>query len=97
MRAAAIATVGLLGLQLFGVEPTLAYLAPLLLIAGLLLLGRFPGERALTRALARRQRRRPPSSAPVPRPRFDFRLPRGGALVAWALAGRAPPVAGCAR
>ena len=53
----------------------LLLLAPALLLALLLALGRYPGSGALARVLERRRR------------------PRGGVLLALALAGRAPPVA----
>lgn len=52
----------------------LLLLAPALLLALLLALGRYPGSGALARVLERRRR------------------PRGGVLLALALAGRAPPV-----
>jgi hypothetical protein len=69
------------------------YLVPLLLVVAPLIAGRYPGERALiARArIPRRQRR--PRPAPSTRPRTPPRhlVPRGGALLAAALAGRAPP------
>jgi hypothetical protein len=66
-------------------------LLPVALLLAALALGRYPGERALRRVLARRApRRRAPrgtrSRAPVP-----FLLVRGGPLVGARLAGRAPP------
>jgi hypothetical protein len=90
---AALTALWLLGLELLGVEAALAYLAPALLILLPLVGGRYPGERALARAAARRARpaaRRPPS-ATRPRRRRSALLPRGGLLVGSALAGRAPP------
>jgi hypothetical protein len=70
----------------------LVSLAPLLAIALVLLLGRYPGERALRRRLGRRRGRpRGAGAAPVPLRHLRTRLPRGGALLAYALAGRAPP------
>lgn len=68
-------------------------LAPLVALIALLALGRYPGEAALDAARNRRgpQRpRRPPvADATLPLPRRP--LPRGGALLARRLAGRAPP------
>ena len=71
----------------------LFYLLPAVLLLATLLLGRYPGERLL---LAVAARRRPPARAsaepPLTRFRLDRpRLPRGGALLAAGLAGRAPP------
>ena len=72
----------------------LLLLAPALLLALLLALGRYPGSGALARVLERRRPRvvrRREIHRPLPRaPRR--RRPRGGVLVALALAGRAPPV-----
>ena len=71
---------------------TLFYLLPALLLLATLLLGRYPGERLLL-AVARR---RPPTIVAAEPPAFRLplyrqRLPRGGALLGAALAGRAPP------
>jgi hypothetical protein len=70
----------------------LFYLLPALLLLGALLLGRYLGERLLL-AAARRPRR-PVRAARTAlrrgRPRLAS-LPRGSALLAAALAGRAPP------
>jgi hypothetical protein len=90
---AGLTCVWLLGLQLLGVEAAFAYLAPALLILLPLLGGRYPGDEALVRAARRRGRPRPRRSpgARVRRPSRAL-LPRGGRLVATALAGRAPPV-----
>ncbi len=75
----------------------LLYLLPVLLILLPLLCGRYPGERLL-RAVAARPRRAP-APARAPRRRFSLSvpLPRGGALLASALAGRAPPTAAAHR
>jgi hypothetical protein len=69
----------------------LLYLAPWLLLLVALAFGHYPGERLLEavirarHALPRRER-----LAPVrPPPRRSS--PRGGVLLAWALAGRGPP------
>jgi len=69
----------------------LAYLAPLLALLCALLLGRYPGERALCRRLPRSRPRRPGRTAPQRRRTARALLPRGGALLANGLAGRAPP------
>ncbi|HEY2716637.1 MAG TPA: YcnI family protein, partial [Solirubrobacterales bacterium] len=71
----------------------LFYLLPALLLLATLLLGHYPGERLLLAAAARR---RPPARAATHRPSSRLgsdrrRLPRGGALLGAALAGRAPP------
>lgn len=72
----------------------LLLLAPTLLLALLLVLGRYPGSGVLARVLERRRlrvARRRELRRPLPRaPRR--RRPRGGVLLALALAGRAPPV-----
>jgi uncharacterized protein YcnI len=71
----------------------LFYLLPALLLLGALLLGRYPGERLLLAAAARRALR--PARAARTTPRrgrpLPALLPRGSALLAAALAGRAPP------
>jgi hypothetical protein len=92
---AALTCVWLLGLELLGVEAALAYLAPALLILLPLIGGRYPGDEALARAATRQIRPRRPPSAPtsVARRRPRAVLPRGGRLVAAALAGRGPPAA----
>jgi hypothetical protein len=90
---AALTVVWLLGLELLGVEAAVAYLAPALLILLPLVSGRYPGDEALVRVAGRRSRpaRRPPPGPPLRRRRAGALLPRGGSLVAFALAGRAPP------
>ncbi len=77
----------------------LLYLLPALLFALALLCGRYPGERLLLSIASRRRPAAPPVppvAAPAPPLRLRS-LPRGGALLAAALAGRAPPVAATAR
>jgi hypothetical protein len=90
---AALTCSWLLGLELLGVEPAVAYLAPALVILFVLVGGSYPGDEALMRVAADRVRppwRRSPSA--VAHPRLPgARLPRGGRLVGAALAGRAPP------
>jgi uncharacterized protein YcnI len=74
----------------------LFYLVPALLLLGALLLGHYPGERLRLR-LAGVRARATRFVAAVPPPRHLLfarsRLPRGGALLGAALAGRAPPSA----
>jgi len=69
-------------------------LAPLALLVGALLLGRYPGERTLSARLhAARPRRRRRASTPLARatrPPFAAAV-RGGSLVAAAIASRPPP------
>jgi hypothetical protein len=91
---AALTVVWLLGLELLGVEAAVAYLAPALLILLPLLSGRYPGDEALVRVAGRRSRpaRLAPQAPPFSRPRAGALLPRGGRLVAFALAGRGPPL-----
>jgi uncharacterized SAM-binding protein YcdF (DUF218 family) len=92
---AALSLAWLLALQLVGVSDAFAYLAPAVLIFLPLLGGRYPGDEALVRAVARRTaaRWRPGVAArPSTRRRPGALLPRGGRLVGAALAGRAPPV-----
>jgi hypothetical protein len=70
----------------------LLYVAPALLLLGALAVGRYPGERLLVavgRTLHTRVLSRPPRPilvVAVPRS-----PPRGGVLLALALAGRGPP------
>jgi hypothetical protein len=74
----------------------LFYLLPAVLLLGALLLGHFPGERLRLR-LAGVRARAARLVVAVPPPRHLLfarnRLPRGGALLGAALAGRAPPSA----
>jgi hypothetical protein len=70
----------------------LAYLAPAMLVFVLLWLGRYPGAGMLAARRSRptRARRKPPLRG-SPRIVFAY-LPRGGKLLAAALADRAPPL-----
>jgi hypothetical protein len=68
----------------------IACLAPALVAFALLGLGHFPGESRLL-AFARATRQPRAAHAPTPRRRAAARMPRGGDLLAAALAGRAPP------
>lgn len=79
--------------RVLGVSDTasvLAYLGPAALMFVSLWLGHYPGERLLVSCARRRERRR--AAALVPLRLATPRLPRGGDLLATALAGRAPPV-----
>jgi hypothetical protein len=73
----------------------LLFMAPALLLALVLLARRFPGERRLVAIASRRRRRarrvavRLSVAARAP----WALLPRGSALLSWALATRPPPVA----
>jgi hypothetical protein len=72
----------------------LPYLLPLVLLVAPLLAGRYPGEASLERLRGRRPRparRRAPVQSPVSGPAQTRLLPRGGLLVACALAVRPPP------
>ncbi len=74
-----------------GMGAGLAYLAPGVFVFVLLRLGRYPGQNAL---LARMRKVRRRHARPV-RSRATRRaspMPRGGTLLAAALAGRAPPL-----
>jgi hypothetical protein len=81
----------LLGLHVGGLDTGLMFLTPAFVLLLPLLAGRYPGERRLA------PRHAPVRRAIVPalhRPRPPLRLvPRGGLLLACALAGRGPPVA----
>lgn len=95
-RAALLAILGLLvgalvALQLGGAEPGLLYLAPALTLLAALVFDRYPGERLLD-ALARAWHPRTNRPSQSRARRFSPRpFPRGGALLAMALAGRGPP------
>jgi hypothetical protein len=82
----------LVGLQLTYSEPGLLYLAPAILLLAVLAFGHYPGEQLLE-AVARAwhstlcfERSAPPRLLVLPRS-----SPRGGVLLAMALAGRGPP------
>lgn len=74
----------------------LLYVLPALALAVALLLGRYPGERLIIAAATRsRRRRRRAFRAALGLPLLaSISTPRGGDLLARALAGRAPPLAG---
>ena len=76
-----------------GLALGLAYLSPAVFVFALLCSGRYPCERLLlARARLRRPRRRALAAKIPRRPRAQ--VPRGGGLLASALAGRAPPPSG---
>jgi hypothetical protein len=74
-----------------GVAVGLAYLGPAVFVFLLLWLGHYPGERLLV-TLSRPTRRRRRTPAFMVARRALAHLPRGGSLLACALAGRAPPL-----
>jgi|GEM_PF-2378258 hypothetical protein len=77
-----------------GVAISLAYLGPGIFVLLLLRLGGYPGERAILAWARSRSRSREPGRANhtrTPSTGSAARMPRGGALLAAALAGRAPP------
>jgi hypothetical protein len=97
-----IGAVAVLGLGTYGALPGVSeatlYLLPALLLLAVLAARRYPGERAL---LAMMRQQRPCSRwihadeiARQSRPRAL--VPRGGALIAFALAVRPPPLAAAA-
>ncbi|MGH2763414.1 MAG: hypothetical protein ACRDL4_06630 [Thermoleophilaceae bacterium] len=69
----------------------IVHLAPLAALVLMLLLGSYPGERTLRRRFAGSGAARRVHPAPMRAPGARTYLPRGGALIASALAGRAPP------
>ncbi len=76
----------------------LFYALPALALRGALLLGRYPGERLiLAAARSRRRLRRAARLMPRRAPIDQAPAPRGGDLLARALAGRAPPRTGFTR
>jgi hypothetical protein len=90
-------TLALASLTLVGVHGDVLLAAPVLVFALPLLAGRYVGEEQLARLAAAflGARRRPAATiAPHPR-RCARRLPRGGRLIAAALAVRPPPPAAC--
>jgi hypothetical protein len=87
---AAVATLALLGV-LGVLGPGALTLLPALLLAAALFTGRFPGERLIERWTRARPRLRRALAPLVALTRPVASTPRGGRLVAAALAGRAPP------
>jgi len=72
------------------VRTGVAYLCPFLVLIAFLLADRYPGESLIASAPERATRRRPQVSH-LPTVSFAALGPRGGRLLASALAGRAPP------
>jgi hypothetical protein len=91
----AATTLALAALTLVGVHSDVLLAAPVLVIALPLLAGRYVGEEQLARlAAAFRGARRRPAVTIAPHARRTVRrLPRGGRLLAAALAVRPPPAA----
>jgi len=92
--AAAAAALALL-LALAGHPELLAYVSPLLVLALPLAAGRYPGEEAIGQLRSRRgirRRRLSPAPATPLRRRAAALVPRGGRLIAHALAERGPPL-----
>jgi hypothetical protein len=90
---AAVATCAALLLAAFAGHPELiAYAAPLCVVALPLLAGRYVGEQALERLRQRTEpKRRRVAAALAGARRSMSAFPRGGRLIAQALAERAPP------
>jgi hypothetical protein len=91
----AFTAVWCLGVALLGSTQVLLFLAPVLLLALPLAFGRYLGETQLAQLRERRRqastRRSTPEPAPASRRPFAI-LPRGGRLIATALATRPPPL-----
>ncbi len=93
--SAGMACLATLLAALAGHTEVLAYAAPLLVLLLPLLAGRFVGEERIARAAARVRRARRPRPAVAAEPVTWLRgmtlIPRGGRLIARALAVRPPP------
>lgn len=74
-----------------GLTLGLGYLTPAVFVFVLLWLGHYPGERLLVAFSRRTNRQRGTPTLTVPRLALE-QMPRGGSLLACALAGRAPPL-----
>jgi hypothetical protein len=87
-------TIVLAVLTLVGLHSDVLLAAPVLVFALPLLAGHYVGEEQLARLAAAFQRapRRPAGTIAPPARRSENRLPRGGRLIAAALAVRPPPV-----
>ncbi len=89
--AVAVALLALLALaHVPGLTAGLAYLSPAIFAFVLLWLGRYPGEKILALITATRLPR--VCNTQARSRRVQTLMPRGGALLATALAGRAPPL-----
>src|SRR5271167_1467148 len=73
-----------------GMGAGLAYLSPAVFVFLLLWLGRYPGETVISR-FVRSARRCHVGAGDARARQAASRMPRGGGLLAMALAGRAPP------
>jgi hypothetical protein len=91
-------TIALASLTLVGVQSDVLLAAPVLVFALPLLAGRYVGEEQLARLAAAflGVRRRPAGTIAARARRASGCLPRGGRLIAAALAVRPPPAAACA-
>jgi hypothetical protein len=91
----ALLTLALASLTLLGVHSDVLLAVPVLLFGLPLLAGRYVGEEQLARLAAAFQgtRRRPAATIASRARSCDSHLPRGGRLIAAALAVRPPPVA----
>ncbi len=81
----------IVALQFGFAESSLLYLAPALLMLIPLAFGRYPGQRLLQAMVERPRTDLRPGQPAAQRVIFLLLLPRGGALLASALAGRGPP------
>ncbi len=92
-RAALAAALALGFLAAALLEPSVLCLAPAVILALVLLTRRYPGERILTRmrGASRRRSRRAPPERPLHRG-VEIIPARGGALIAYSLAVRPPPM-----
>jgi hypothetical protein len=93
-----LTSAGLLGLASAGgvaggVWEGVLYLLPALLLAVVLLLRRYPGERLLRALVARRAHRARIGARRLVMRGIELPVPQGGRLIAVSLAGRAPPLA----
>lgn len=92
---ALLVTALMVRLALTGSETGLLYLAPALVLALPLVLGRYPGEKKLAQLAGRSPGRTARGPCRVPAPRSHVRvMHRGGHLVASAMAKRPPPASG---
>ena len=95
LASAGLASVLLLLAGVAGHEELVAYAAPVLVVVLPLLAGRYVGEERIAGVAARLRRQRRLVGLPVvarTSRRVEVLLPRGGRLIASALAKRPPPV-----
>jgi hypothetical protein len=84
---------GSLALQLTYSEPGLLFLGPVLVLFAMLMSGLYPGERLLLHVAGPRRAKKWRRARRIARPLSPpLAPPRGGALLATSLAGRAPPL-----